>query len=253
MISKQAVADLDEAIKLAPGLAFAYFERGTAYHAVDDFQHAIADYTEAIKLDPKDPITFINRGMALTYIDKLDQALADFDAALKLSPDNVNVFIHRAFAYALKRDYARAMADIDEAVKLAPTSADRLLLSRADPGLPGRDRARHRRLRQSIRLDPEESARLRQPGHALQRAGRLHQGGGRSRRGDQAEAARAAFYLNRGVAHFGLRQYDKAIADYDEVLKLDLARSVPPTTTVACRAPRWARTIPRRSPTATRR
>jgi len=31
----------------------------------------------------------------------------------------------------------------------------------------------------------------------------------------------ATFYLNRGVAHFGLRQYDKAIADYDEVLKID--------------------------------
>ena len=58
------MTDLDEAIKLAPGLAFAYFERGTAYHAVDDFKHAIADYSEAIRLDPKEPIAYINRGMA---------------------------------------------------------------------------------------------------------------------------------------------------------------------------------------------
>ena len=219
---KQAVADLDEAIKLAPGLAFAYFERGTAYHAVDDFQHAIADYSEAIRLDPKDPIAFINRGMALTYVDKLDQALADFNSALKLSPDNVNAYIHRAFAYALKREFARAMADIDEAVKLAPASPTAYFYRRADPGLSA---ARtERAIADYSAVDqarPQECARLRQPGHALQRGRRIHQVRSPTSTRRSSSGRRDQPYLNRGVAYFGLRQYDKCDRRLVEVLKLD--------------------------------
>ncbi len=42
-----------EAIKLAPGVASVYFERGAAFHRVDDYDNAIADSSEAIKLDPR--------------------------------------------------------------------------------------------------------------------------------------------------------------------------------------------------------
>ena len=43
---------MTQGIKLNPDYAGAYFLRGNAYNAKEDYDHAIADYTQAIKLDP---------------------------------------------------------------------------------------------------------------------------------------------------------------------------------------------------------
>src|SRR5262245_39755134 len=49
----RAIADCDEAIRLAPKYAWAYHTRGNAYRMKGDFDRAIADASEAIRLDPK--------------------------------------------------------------------------------------------------------------------------------------------------------------------------------------------------------
>ena len=49
----RAIADYDEAIRLDPRYAVAYYNRGVAYCDKGDYDRAIADYNEAIRLDPK--------------------------------------------------------------------------------------------------------------------------------------------------------------------------------------------------------
>ncbi|MDR2808249.1 MAG: tetratricopeptide repeat protein, partial [Spirochaetaceae bacterium] len=45
-----AITDLNEALKLDPNFAFAYFNRGSAYNSKSNYDHAIADYNEALRL-----------------------------------------------------------------------------------------------------------------------------------------------------------------------------------------------------------
>ena len=46
----QAIKDYSEAIKLKPGLADAWYNRGVAYYTEDNYDQAIKDFSEAIKL-----------------------------------------------------------------------------------------------------------------------------------------------------------------------------------------------------------
>ena len=50
----RAIADFDEAIKVNPNYAGAYYNRGLAYQDKHDYQNAVADFTRAIKLDPQE-------------------------------------------------------------------------------------------------------------------------------------------------------------------------------------------------------
>ncbi len=59
-----AIADYNEAIRLAPKDAAAFLNRGFVYAAKQDYDRAIADYSEAIRLAPKDAAAFFNRGLA---------------------------------------------------------------------------------------------------------------------------------------------------------------------------------------------
>jgi tetratricopeptide (TPR) repeat protein len=48
----RAIADYDEAIRLAPALALAYNNRGVAWRDKGDVAHARADFQTALTMDP---------------------------------------------------------------------------------------------------------------------------------------------------------------------------------------------------------
>src|SRR5207253_8843345 len=60
------LADLNEALRLNPGYAWAFARRGDLYFNLRNFDQAISDYREAIRLDPEN----INHRHSLTYFEE---------------------------------------------------------------------------------------------------------------------------------------------------------------------------------------
>jgi tetratricopeptide (TPR) repeat protein len=119
-----AIADLTEAIRLAPNDHRLYIDRAKLFHTIIDRDRAIADLSEAIRIDPNSHEAYQERGE--TYRDKgdYDRAIADFSAAIRLEPDNTNHRFYRASVYYFdKRDYDRAIADMSEAIRVQPRAA----------------------------------------------------------------------------------------------------------------------------------
>ena len=55
--------------------------------ARSNFDAAIADFDEALRLAPGDVDALVNRGTALQLKGDLERARADYDAALRVAPD----------------------------------------------------------------------------------------------------------------------------------------------------------------------
>ena len=66
-----AIADLDQAIRLKPDFADAYFSRGLAYSDKGDYDRAITDFDQAIRLKPDAAYAYNGRGIALKVIPSL--------------------------------------------------------------------------------------------------------------------------------------------------------------------------------------
>jgi tetratricopeptide (TPR) repeat protein len=105
-------------------LAWAYVNRGIAYHDKDDYDRAVADYTQAIKLDPKDAFAYNDRGNAYRDNGDNDRAIADFNQAIQLDPKYAFAYNGRGFAYRNKGDNDRAIADFNQAIQLDPKYAN---------------------------------------------------------------------------------------------------------------------------------
>ena len=76
------MADYDQAIRLMPDDANAYYNRGNAKAEKDDWDAAIADYDQALRLKPDDAGIYYNRGNSKYAKDDRDAALADWQEAL---------------------------------------------------------------------------------------------------------------------------------------------------------------------------
>ena len=80
------MADFNEAIRLDPNYAIAYFFRGDLYKRRGDFERAMTDLNESIRLDPNYAKAYFIRGR-LSYITGNNPgAIDDFNRAIRLDP-----------------------------------------------------------------------------------------------------------------------------------------------------------------------
>jgi len=115
-----AIAEYNEAIRLAPQNAFAYNLRGNAYFAQENYQQAIKDYTQAIRLNPKFAVAYSNRGNIYYELEEYKSAVSDYTEAIRIKPDDADFYFKRGDARDQSEDYSGAIADYTEAIRLKP-------------------------------------------------------------------------------------------------------------------------------------
>ncbi len=164
-------------------LAAAFTVRGRAYRAKGDYDHAIADYTEAIRIEPN-----YSRGIAYFNKKDYDRAVADYTMSLRLAPRDIITLQNRGHAYQAEQDYDRAIADYSEAIRIEPKFAwafnDRCY-ARAIAGRELQEALAD--CNEALRLIPNDT-------HTFD---------------------------SRGFVYLRLGEFDKAITDYNAVLKFN--------------------------------
>jgi tetratricopeptide (TPR) repeat protein len=119
--SERAImADYDQAIKIAPGNAEAYYNRGSAYLKSNKEDLALADYTKSIAIDANYADALINRGLIYQRKGDYFRAFQDYDKAIEANPRSALAYAVRGETYAKKGDKERAIADFRKALELEP-------------------------------------------------------------------------------------------------------------------------------------
>ncbi|MGJ5180610.1 J domain-containing protein [Bradyrhizobium oligotrophicum] len=118
-----AIADFDEAIRLAPRIADIYRYRAKDLGRRGRWDRAVADYERAIRLDPNNPALLHDSALALQQKGDLDEALVDLDRAVRMSFSDADLYSDRGAIWLAKGRYDRALADFNQALKLNPELA----------------------------------------------------------------------------------------------------------------------------------
>ncbi len=121
---ENAIKHFNEAIRLKPDLANAYFNRGVTYAFRGEFDDAVKDFDMVIQLQADHAGAYYNRGN--TYIDKgeFDNAIKDFGKAIELDTYYLNAYYNRGFAYLKKGVFDNAIKDFDMVIQLQPDHAE---------------------------------------------------------------------------------------------------------------------------------
>lgn len=203
---RRAIADLNEALRLAPKHGEVYCAQGWLFCRQGDYDKAIADFAEGIRVKPaltnsaKPYLLYAYRKRGRSYIEKRkwDRAIADFSEAIRIDQTDANTYHHRGFAYLYKGDYAKAVADLTEVVRRDPEQAEAYVLRGWGYYMQEGD------LDKAI-ADYEKAIQI------------------KPMMANEVSPYLAVLYLHRAEAHTKKRDWDRAIVDLKEARRLSPA------------------------------
>ena len=136
----------DQAIRLKPGYAEAYNNRGAAKYLLEQYDAAIADYDQATRLKADFIEAYTNRGNSEEALGRHDVAIADHDIAIRLKPDYAEAYNNRGNSKKALKQHDAAIADYDAAIRLKPDYAEAYYNRGNAKGSVGSTRCCYRRL-----------------------------------------------------------------------------------------------------------
>lgn len=206
-----AIAQYSEAIRLSPGYAQAFKNRGDVYLAKGDYGHAIENYSQALHLNPDYFEALLDRGLSYDNQGRYDQAVHDYSEAIRLDPNYAEAFFQRGSDYHLLGDKDSAVRDIERALRLVGDDADWFLNAGNHYYLKHDFNHALRAFDQVIRLHPTDAAALQDRGTVFYDQGDYDRA--------IADYSNAGAFLERGLVYQKIGDYDRAIQDFTESLR----------------------------------
>ncbi|MBF0107973.1 MAG: tetratricopeptide repeat protein [Magnetococcales bacterium] len=187
-LTREALEDCTRALVSQSDHQRAWRLRGTVHLTLGDPERALEDLNVALALAPEDHLTLQNRGLALARLGRTEKAVADFDRAIKLKPGHSWSFYNRGRLHLAQGLHEKAIDDFSSFIRFR-RDYEPAYLHR------GRGYLAIGAYQQSL-VDLYESLRLKPEGNG------------------------EALFL-RGISLYLLERYDEAIADFEEVRRLD--------------------------------
>ena len=115
--SEAAMKDFDAALKAHPTYK-TWYDRGSHFLKVREYDRAISDLTESIAADPDSAGSYVNRGSAYLAKNETDKAFNDFSRAAEVDPSSPLAYYNMGMLLALKREYRAALLCLNKARSL---------------------------------------------------------------------------------------------------------------------------------------
>jgi predicted Zn-dependent protease len=136
-----AIAELEAALRFAPGDPALVDDLGTTYYFARDFERAVATLSPLVKANPNDARLLTVCGDSLLQLQRLQEALPMLERAVQRDPSDPMSRRALGRAYIQKEDYNAAIPLIEAELADDQDGSLHVQLARAYTGLGQRDRA----------------------------------------------------------------------------------------------------------------
>jgi len=115
---EESIVEFNEAIRLDPKLALAYYNRAQANFGLGQFEAAKIDYDQAVSLDPESILFYTKRGNTFLALGQSERAIQDHNQAISRDPQFALAYYNRGGAQVVLGRLAEAIKDYKQAVSL---------------------------------------------------------------------------------------------------------------------------------------
>ena len=217
----EAITQFDEAIKIKPNFAKAYFNRATAKAELKKYAESISDYNMAILLEPTAK-SYFSRGLIRYKLKDYTGAESDFDNCIQNDVSNLRAqaYYYQGCVYFDQNKYEEAIARDNKAIEYKPDYA----FAYNDRGSANRQLEKYQEAlkdyRRAIQLNPQMAFTFNNMASVKKKLGDLE---GAITDYSSAIELKPDYYIaynNRGSVYMMKKEYNKALADFTQAISL---------------------------------
>jgi tetratricopeptide (TPR) repeat protein len=193
-----------------------YYKLGLVYYQLGDYQTAIINYNQVINMSPNYSKAYHQRGLAYYQLANYQIAIEDYTQAMRINPDIAVIYKHRADARYRIGDNQGAIEDYHQAIKINPHYAINHKNRENSPYLSDE---KHQLIKE-MAVKPDDAIGLKNRGNTLCELGEYERAIIDYNQAIKINANFTDAYYHRGNAHFDLGNYEAAIDDFRKVIKM---------------------------------
>lgn len=120
-------------------IANQFYTKAVEFEEKDKYKEAIEQLDKAIKLNPKFEQAYLDRAIDKSIIQDYEGAISDLDVLIEMRPDGIEPYVWRAEYKRMLDRYEAAILDIEIALKLKnPIIIDSVVVMALEPNYDGR-------------------------------------------------------------------------------------------------------------------
>ena len=123
MLFDAAIDSYQQALRIKPDYADAYYNMGIALKNKGDLEAAIDSYQQALRIKPDYADAYYNMGIALKDKGDLEAAIDSYQQALRIKPDYADAYNNMGIALKDKGDLEAAIDSYQQALRIKPDYA----------------------------------------------------------------------------------------------------------------------------------
>jgi tetratricopeptide (TPR) repeat protein len=153
--TEEALAALRAAAALDPNQLYTQLGLGYAHLGLYHTEEAVASFTVALRLQPDSPEAFAGLGNAYTRLGRYREAEDAFSRALAAKPDSPEALLGQCVLHYSQGQYAKLVSSAQQAARVAPRSAAAQTMLGAALATTGDMQGGLRATREALRLEPD--------------------------------------------------------------------------------------------------
>mgnify|MGYP001175770340 FL=1 len=198
-----------------------WIKKGLSHESNSEFKLAIASFSEAISKNPEDPIAWKLRGASYYRLNEFRQAVSDLDKSISLDSTAPDAYLYRGNAYGEMDMFSKAIEDFDKARKLRNggyfDNLNQSYLSILNKNfLAGLARATA-----AAEERPRDPIPHTYRGICLYELNKFSEALSAFEKALAIDSDNAELLFNRGLVHLATKNFNMAIIDFSEALKID--------------------------------
>jgi tetratricopeptide (TPR) repeat protein len=214
-----AMLDISEAVRLHP-IPETYRSRASFWRHRKDLRQALDDLDEAVRIDPKSAVNYQERARLLVDVGRHEEAIVDLSKAIEFDQGKAALYVARAHLRARVGKFADATLDIEDALRLAPDDLDVLSQKGNILGKRGKVDEAIKIYTYVLERNPRAVYVLLDRGCQWQAKNQLDKAIADFNAAVEIDPSAMAFSL-RGNAFSAKKEFVKATADFEKALALE--------------------------------
>jgi protein O-mannosyl-transferase len=210
----------DYAIRINPGCALAYNNRGNLYRMAGEYKKAMSDLDEAVRLLPSYPEPYHGKGAVYYKLGDILKAEDEFSKALQCKADYYDALNGRGLTRNIRGNRGEALSDFTEAIRVRPTGIEAYINRGNVFTSLGKSAEAEADYETALRLQPDLVQALMGLGGIRAASGKTAEAMNFFTKAVQADPNSADGYNGRAWFKYSLKDYTGAIADLNTALRV---------------------------------